>query len=249
MTTTNATHDMENGQHRNLNSNMFDDTRTHVPTLASASHSTRIASPGPLGLWAFATTTFIFSAYNAQIQHITSTNLVVGMALSCGGLAQFMAGMWQFPRGNTFAATAFTLYGAFWISYAVLLIPSSGVTSAYGNDAEMFADAFGFFYTAWFLVTMMLFIATFRKNIGMTALFGFWMITYLLLLIGAFRRATNVTRAAGAIGIVTACIAYYLGLVHLIQDEMRPLFPLPVGIYGSKNGTNTSKVDHRGTGR
>ncbi|KAH8827669.1 Gpr1 family protein [Flagelloscypha sp. PMI_526] len=220
----------------------------HTPTLAAAAVPTKIANPATLGLWSFASTTFILSAYNAQIEHITAPNLVVGMALFTGGLAQFMAGMWEFPRGNTFGATAFTSYGAFWLSYATILIPGSGIGAAYA-EKEMFENAVGFFLTAWFLVTFFLFIASFRKNIGLSVLFGFLSLTFLLLLIGAFGRNVKVTRSGGAVGIVTAFVAYYvslvlvlapshayddslqIGLADLLSDEKKPLVGFPLGPY------------------
>ncbi|KAH8825633.1 FUN34 transmembrane protein [Flagelloscypha sp. PMI_526] len=202
----------------------------HTSTLAAAAVPTKIANPATLGLWSFASTTFILSAYNAQIEHITAPNLVVGMALFTGGLAQFMAGMWEFPRGNTFGATAFTSYGAFWLSYATILIPGSGVGAAY-TDKEMFENAVGFFLTAWFLVTFFLFIASFRKNMGLSVLFGLLSVTFLLLLLGAFLRNVKLTRAGGGAGIATAFVAYYIGLADLLSDEKKPLVKFPLAPY------------------
>src|SRR5204863_709417 len=78
-----------------------------------------IADPGPLGLAGFALTTFALSGHNAGF----IPNLIwVGLALFYGGLAQFCAGMWEFRRGNTFAATAFSTYGAFWLSLGTYLV-------------------------------------------------------------------------------------------------------------------------------
>src|SRR6478672_4186578 len=77
-----------------------------------------IADPGPLGLGAFALTTFVLSVFNADL--ITDKKLVavvLPLALFYGGLAQLLAGMWEFRKGNTFGATAFASFGAFWISY------------------------------------------------------------------------------------------------------------------------------------
>ncbi len=66
---------------------------------------TRIANPGTLGLFSFASTTFILSMYNVQTRGIKAPNVVVGMAIFCGGLTQLLAGMWEFPRGNAFGGT------------------------------------------------------------------------------------------------------------------------------------------------
>jgi succinate-acetate transporter protein len=66
-------------------------------------------------------TTFVLSIHNAGSSNIPTADVVVGLALFYGGLAQLLAGMWEFKTGNTFGATAFSSYGAFWLSFAALL--------------------------------------------------------------------------------------------------------------------------------
>jgi len=81
-----------------------------------------VADPAPLGLAAFALTTFVLSAHNAGLFGTVGNTIVVGLAIFYGGLAQFAAGMWSFRRGNTFTATAFSTYGAFWLSLGTYLV-------------------------------------------------------------------------------------------------------------------------------
>jgi uncharacterized protein len=76
-----------------------------------------IADPGPLGLAAFALTTFVLSMINSGLVDKSAEPVVLGLALAYGGIAQLLAGMWEFSKGNTFGATAFSSYGAFWISF------------------------------------------------------------------------------------------------------------------------------------
>src|SRR3954453_19316785 len=76
-----------------------------------------IADPGPLGLAAFALTTFVLSMFNADLVGKGGEPVVFGLAFAYGGLAQVLAGMWEFRTGNTFGAVAFTSYGAFWLSF------------------------------------------------------------------------------------------------------------------------------------
>jgi uncharacterized protein len=83
-----------------------------------------VADPAPLGLAAFGLTTFILSAVNAGLIPKPAEPVVLGVAFAYGGLAQFCAGMWEFKRNNTFWATAFTSYAAFWM--AVLQVCSRG---------------------------------------------------------------------------------------------------------------------------
>lgn len=79
-----------------------------------------LGNPGPVGLAAFAATTFMLSCWNAGLLVSTTENVVLPMALWYGGIAQLLAGMWEFAANNTFGATAFTSYGAFWLSFATL---------------------------------------------------------------------------------------------------------------------------------
>jgi len=187
----------------------------------------KLANPGALGLFSFASTTFILSLYNVNARDIHTPNVVVGMACFAGGLAQFMAGMWEFPRGNTFGATAFTSYGAFWLSYATILIPGSGVLSAYTSEEEL-SQALGIYLITWFVLTFMFLIGSLRRNIGLIALFFFLSVTFLLLAIGAWSGKAILNTAGGGFGIVTAWVAYYCGLSDLlVKDES--WFTLPLG--------------------
>ncbi|TEB27962.1 FUN34 transmembrane protein [Coprinellus micaceus] len=197
---------------------------------AVAPRPTKISNPGTLGLFSFASTTLILSLYNARARDIHHPNVVLGMAIFCGGIAQLLAGMWEFPRGNTFASTAFTSYGAFWLSWAVIQIPWFGVRAAF-DTAEEFTSALGIYLITWFLVTTFLLIAALRKSIAFIALFGFLAVTFLLLAIGDFYQALNVTRAGGGLGVATAFIAYYIGLSELLAAEDQAVFHLPLGVF------------------
>ncbi|KAF8123863.1 Gpr1 family protein [Boletus edulis] len=200
----------------------------NIPNVAS--RPTKIANPGALGLFSFASTTFILSLYNVNARSIHTPNVVVGMACFSGGLAQFLAGMWEFPRGNIFGATAFTSYGAFWMSYATILIPGSGVLSAY-TSADELSQALGIYLITWFVLTFMFLIGSLRRNLGLISLFVFLCVTFILLAVGAFNGSVSVTRAGGAFGIITAWIAYYCGLSDLLVKE-ESWFTLPLGNIG-----------------
>ncbi|KAH9855739.1 FUN34 transmembrane protein [Lenzites betulinus] len=191
----------------------------------------KLGNPGPLGLYAFASTTFILSMYNAQARGIATPNVVVGMALFVGGLAQFVAGMWEFATSNTFGATAFTMYGGFWMSFATIFLPGSGVIAAYGENADELNSALGIYLFTWMIVTALLFIASLRRNMGLVVLFFFLTITFALLGAGKFSTAHAVTldKAGGALGIVTAMVAYYVGTAEMLSDRRTSYFVLPLG--------------------
>jgi len=187
-----------------------------------------IGNPGPLGLFSFASTTFILSMYNVGARGVTVPNAVVGMACFVGGLAQFAAGMWEFSTGNTFGATAFTSYGGFWLAYSAFLIPDYGVAAAYAKTPEELPGAIGVFLAAWFIVTFIFLLATLRVNIALVALFFLLDLTFLLLMAAEFTGNATIGTAGGAFGIVTAAVAFYAGAAQLLTEE-NSLFTLPVG--------------------
>ena len=180
----------------------------------AATTGVSIANPAPLGLCAFALTTFVLSAANAKL--FTGDAIVLGLAYFYGGLAQLLAGMWEFRTGNTFGATAFSSYGAFWLAFAFTvqfkLVP---------NDR-----ALGFFLLGWTIFTGLMFLSTLRLNMALIALFGFLFVTFLLLTVGAFGGGTS--QLGGDFGIATAIIAWYTALAGLLASTPSA-FQLPVG--------------------
>jgi len=230
--------DIEKGQgpatHNNNGANVAGDTQTAGgqywdPQRSYATRQpSRIGNPGALGLFSFASTTFILSLFNVGTRGIAVPNVVVGMAIFTGGLVQLLAGMWEFPRGNVFGATAFSSYGAFWMSYATILIPSSGIVAAYGSDLTEFHNALGIYLITWFIFTTLLGLAAIRRNITFSLLLGFLALTFLLLGIAEFNGKASITKAGGAFGIITALIAYYAAVSELLIKE-ESYFMLPLG--------------------
>lgn len=201
----------------------------------SPSRPVQIASGSSLGLFAFASTSLILSLYNTNILQINKPNAVVGMALFCGGLGQFVAGIWEFPRGNAFGATVFTLYGTFWMSYATILIPGSGIVDAYGTNTAEFNNAVGIYLTVWSLVTFMFATATLRTSIAHIALFIFLGLTFGILGLSDLH-GTASTGAGGVLGILTSFIAYYIGLSDLLAADENSPFIIPLGTISNIDG-------------
>ena len=145
--------------------------------------------------------------------------VVIGLALFYGGLAQLLAGMWEFKAGNTFGATAFTSYGAFWLAVAAMLqlklIPNGA--------------AFGFFLLGWTIFTAMMFLGTLRANMALILVFGFLTLTFLALTIGSFAGATGITALGGWLGIITALLAWYTALANVMNGLPNAVFRLPLG--------------------
>jgi succinate-acetate transporter protein len=179
----------------------------------------KFGNPAPLGLFSFASTTLILSLYNVSARGITAPNMVVGMALGVGGLCQLLAGMWEFATGNTFGATAFSSYGGFWLSFALIFWPSSGILAAYEGKAEELSSALGIYLITWFVFTFIMFLATHKASVALSAVFFFLFITFILLAAGEFTGHAVIHKAGGAFGIVTAMVAYYTGAAGLYTSE------------------------------
>ncbi|KAF8801577.1 hypothetical protein BYT27DRAFT_7226766 [Phlegmacium glaucopus] len=180
----------------------------------------RIANPGPAGLFSFAATTFLLSLYNVNTRGIHTPNVVVGMAMFTGGLLQFIAGMWEFPRGNVFGATAFASYGCFWMSYAAILIPGTGIVAAYTDPQEL-ANAIGLYLVVWLMLTLMLLPCVIHKSISFTILLVLLAVAFILLAVAEFM--------GGIVGIMTALVAYYIAMSDILAAEDRPIVRLPQG--------------------
>jgi hypothetical protein len=174
-----------------------------------------IANPAPLGLCAFALTTFVLSSANAGL--FKGDVIVLGLALFYGGLAQLLAGMWEFRTGNTFGATAFSSYGAFWMAFAATVafkwVP---------DDPKGLA----FFLLAWTIFTGIMLLCTFRSSVALTVLFGLLFLTFLVLTLHAFGVAPG--EPGGYLGIATALVAWYIALADLLVAT-KAGFTLPVG--------------------
>jgi len=192
----------------------------------------KFANPAPLGLFGFALTTYVLSMYNVQARGVTEPNVVVGLALGYGGLAQFIAGVWEFASGNTFGATAFCSYGGFWWSYAAILIPNSGITAAV-PEAEL-PNALGIYLSGWFIFTFIMLVGSFRSSAALVTLFFFLDITFLLLFVAEFTGNGSITKAGGAFGILTAAIAFYAGAAGLWTPDST-MIQIPVGDLSRKD--------------
>ncbi len=195
--------------------------RTVEPTAASAVARAPIADPAPLGLAAFALTTFLLSAANA---HWTAGNSAgtafLGYALAYGGIAQLLAGMWEFINKNTFGATAFGSYGAFWIG---LFIWIKNAPAASGHDLGWILLAFAIFNT------YMMILST-QVNLAVFGVFLTLEVTLVLLAIGNFHDGGTggISQAGGYAGVLTALVAWYAsaaGIANSLEGRLR----FPVG--------------------
>jgi succinate-acetate transporter protein len=191
---------------------------------APAQHpGTFISDPAPLGLAGFASTTLVLSLVNAEaIPAAVLSSAVVALAFFYGGLAQLLAGMWEFKKGNTFGSTAFGTYGAFWIALAsYVAFFSSGL-----SDAED-AQALGWFLVMFTIVTFYLFIASLRLNVALMLVFLTLVVTYVLLDIGELAGIGAAGIAGGWVGVACACLAFYASAAFVVNFTFkRTVFPV-----------------------
>ena len=188
---------------------------------------TLVADPAPLGLAGFALTTFLISLTNA---HLAPSDLWVGPALFYGGLAQLLAGMWEFRNRNVFGATAFSTYGAFWMSlFTFVILVSAGTIKLSPAAVD---ESLAWFLLAFFIFnTYMMFWST-MINVAVFMVFLTLGITEALLWIGLFAlpggTALDIVKAGGWAGIVTAAVAWYASAA-IVANQIAGRVIVPVG--------------------
>jgi succinate-acetate transporter protein len=187
-----------------------------------------IADPAPLGLAAFALTTFLLSAFNAGWMTTASGLAWLGYAFAYGGLGQLLAGMWEFRNRNVFGATAFSSYGGFWIGlglYFVLvgrgLLSHLVTASAFSKDVGWILLAFAIFNTYMLIWSTMV-------NTAVFAVFLTLELTEIILFIGNFSGSSGTVKFGGYVGILTAICAWYASAAG-VANGMGGRLSLPVG--------------------
>ncbi|HUZ34780.1 MAG TPA: acetate uptake transporter [Streptosporangiaceae bacterium] len=189
------------------------------------------ADPAPLGLGAFALTTFLLSAANANWMGSATGDAWLGYAFAYGGLCQLLAGMWEFRNRNVFGATAFSTYGGFWIGlglWALLVAPKAASASAAGHDVAWILLAFAIFNTYMLLWSTQVNMAVFAVFLTLEA-------TEIVLFIGNFAGNASIVKIGGYLGVLTAAAAWYASAAGVING-MRGTPLVPVGKpFGAKS--------------
>ena len=197
------------------------------PTLVELSP---VADPAPLGLAAFALTTFMLSGHNASF---IPDVLWIGLALFYGGLAQLLAGMWEFRNRNVFGATAFSTYGGFWLSLGVFvtLLGTTSIASTLKLAPTDIDNGLAWFLLSFAIFNTYMMLWALRVNVAVFAVFLTLEITEVLLTIGFFRVAHGnspwMLHAGGWAGIVTAGVAWYTSAAGVVNGmSVTPILPV-----------------------
>lgn len=194
--------------------------KVHICRGASRFMTDDIANPAPLGLAGFGLTTLVLNIVNAGLVPRESIGMVLPLGLFYGGLAQFAAGMWEFKKGNTFGATAFGSFGAFWMSFATMEI-----LIVQGTLDPVPQGGIAVFLISWGIFTGFMSVGTFKINRALQVVFVTLTLLFFLLAIGVYSPVVH--RIAGIEGILCALSALYTSAAIVInttwKKEMLPL--------------------------
>lgn len=200
-----------------------DRTTTPAPVAASP-----VADPAPLGLAGFALTTFLLSGFNAGWMTKASGLAWLSYALAYGGIAQFLAGMWEFRNRNVFGATAFGSYGAFWIGLFFYVQLVGAKLLAHPLTARLFNRDLGWILLAWAIFNTYMLICSMAANTAVFAVFLTLEATEILLFAGNFALNTTTIKIGGYVGVLTALVAWYTSAAGVFNG-MRGRTVVPVG--------------------
>lgn len=171
------------------------------------------ANPAPLGLMGFGMTTVLLNLHNAGLFPLDT--MILAMGIFYGGIAQVIAGLMEWKKGNTFATTAFTSYGMFWLTLVgLILLPKMGI----GIAGPAKADAMACFLGMWGLFTLVMFIGTLRLTRALQVVFGSLVVLFALLALGDFTGNEEITKIAGIEGIFCGFSAIYTGLAQVLNE-------------------------------
>ena len=202
--------------------------RSTAPTSVAVTAVPGIADPAPLGLAAFALTTFLLSAFNAGWMTKASGLAWLGYAFAYGGLGQLLAGMWEFRNRNVFGATAFASYGGFWIGLGLYVQLVGAKLLARAITVPLFNHD-----VAWILLSFAIFntymlIWSTQVNVAIFTVFLTLELTEVILFIGNFAGSSGTVKFGGYVGIVTAAAAWYASAAG-VANGMGGRLTMPVG--------------------
>jgi succinate-acetate transporter protein len=185
------------------------------------------ANPAPLGLLGFGMTTVLLNFHNAGFYELNS--MILAMGICYGGIAQIIAGMMEWKKGNTFATTAFISYGFFWLSLVTLMVlpKLSLITPAIPAADEKAMSAY---LAMWGIFTAVMFLGTLRLNRALQIVFGTLTILFFLLAYGDFTVASaDFKHFTGYEGLICGFSAIYTGLAQIL-NELYGKAVLPLGV-------------------
>ena len=183
------------------------------------------ANPGPLGLVAFGLTTVLLNLHNSGLYGLAP--MILAMGIFYGGIAQIIAGVMEWKKGNTFGTVAFTSYGLFWLTLVGLLVmPKIGWWDApKDNNAAMIA-----YFIMWGIFTLIMFIGTLKLNGALQFIFGSLTVLFFLLAIRDITGNPVIAMITGIEGVICGLSAVYAGLAQVLNEvygkDLLPIWPV-----------------------
>ncbi len=181
-----------------------------------------LANPAPLGLFGFGMTTVLLNLHNAGFYEMNS--MILAMGLFYGGIAQIIAGIFEYKKNNTFGMTAFISYGSFWLTLVGLILMGKWGWISASAEPAMVA-----YLILWGIFTLLLFFGTLKLNRALQFVFATLTILFFLLAIGDATKNPSIGHVAGYEGIVCGCSALYAATAALI-NELYGKTVLPLGV-------------------
>ncbi|MCB5196660.1 acetate uptake transporter [Deefgea salmonis] len=180
-----------------------------APTLFAEKDLT--ANPAPLGLMGFGMTTVLLNLHNLGL--FGNSAMILAMGIFYGGLAQVIAGVLEWKKGNTFGMTAFTSYGCFWLSLVGLLVlPEMGLAEAATSSAM------GAYLLMWGIFTAFLFVGTLKMDKASQFIFGSLTLLFALLAISDFSGSATIKQIAGFVGLLCGASAIYTAMAQVLNE-------------------------------
>lgn len=181
------------------------------------------SNPAPVGLMGFGMTTVLLNLHNAGL--FTLGTMILAMGIFYGGLAQFLAGIMEWKKGNTFGTLAFMSFGAFWLSLVALLVmPAMG----WGNAPQ--TSAMVAYLSIWGIFTAVMFIGTLKLNRALQFIFGSLALLFFLLAIADATGNAAIKLIAGLEGIICGLSAIYTALAQVLNEvygkTIAPIWPV-----------------------
>lgn len=182
-----------------------------MPQSRSNPKQLAIANPAPLGLMGFGMTTVLLNIHN--VGAIPLSGMILAMGIFYGGLAQIIAGVLEFKKGNTFGTVAFCSYGLFWLSLvALLMFPVLGWTGAVDSTSM------GAYFVMWGIFTAYMFVGTLKLKRGLQVVFLSLAVLFFLLATANFTGIAAVTTIAGIEGIFCGASAIYVACAEVLNE-------------------------------
>ncbi len=179
------------------------------------------ANPAPLGLAAFGMTTVLLNLHNAGLFNLGS--MILAMGIFYGGIAQVIAGIMEWKKGNTFGTIAFTSYGLFWLSLVALLVLPTQDMAAKNDNAAMIA-----YFIMWGIFTLCLFFGTLKANKALQFIFGSLVVLFFLLAIRDITGNAVIGTIAGIEGVICGLSSIYTAMA-IVLNEVFGRVVLPIG--------------------